>query len=284
MKIIKTIKSGAIRALRSSRALFIIWIVSFAFLATVAFPLKRFMSSALGNSKATDLLKEGFSLSFFQDMGSAFEPMMSGLLGGFVLMILIFSLIYIFFNGGLFDSLRNNSCGYRTKDFLYSSAKMFLSFFAISALMFIMILFAIFLIIVIPLIIQRSGGSGSEEGMWKLISVIRIVCILVLPVFLLIADYSRAWLVANNHKKVFIALRYGFKATFSGFFPSYFFMLIMVIIQGLYIILVSKLVGGYNPATGGGLFLMFLVTQGLFFIKLWLRALRYGGVTSMYMM
>jgi len=59
-------------------------------------------------------------------------------------------------------------------------------------------------------------------------------------------------------------------------------MLIMVIVQALYVVLVVKILSGYTPDTGGGMFLLFLLSQVLFFIKLYLRALRYGGVAALY--
>jgi hypothetical protein len=59
-------------------------------------------------------------------------------------------------------------------------------------------------------------------------------------------------------------------------------MLIMVIVQVLYVVLVVKVLSGYAPVSSGGLFLLFLLSQVLFFIKLYLRAVRYGGVAALY--
>lgn len=284
MKLIKAFTSGAGRALRSVKALLIIWFLSFIIMAVFAFPLRSFIIAALGNTTSTGLMNEGFNISYFMNLGQAFEPMMSAITGGLLIMILVFFLLYVFLNGGLFDSLLSNSYAYKPGDFFRSSARYFLSYMIITVLIMLIILAVVFLVAAVPLIIHRSGEGGSEEATWKLVGILRIVVVLVLPVFLLVADYARVWLAANDHRKVFKAFAYGFRATFRSFLSSYFFMLIMVIVQGLYAVLVAKILSGYSPLTGEGLFVLFLLTQVLFLFKLYLRAVRYGGVAALYQM
>ncbi len=282
MKFIKAFTSGATRAFRSMKALLIIWLLTFSVLAVFSFPLKSILNSAFGNTASTSLLSDGFDISFFMNMGQSFGPMMSAVGGGILIVLLIFFFLYTFLNGGLFDSLFENRWNYKPSDFFKSSARYFLSYLVIMLLVILMIIIVLFLVIGLPIIIQNAGSSGSEDATFKLLSILRIVAILILPIFLLTADYARVWLVANNHFKIFKALGYGFKGTFKSFFGSYFFMLIMVIVQALYVMLVVKLLSGYTPDSGGGIFLLFLLSQVLFFIKLYLRALRYGGVAALY--
>jgi len=282
MKFFKAFSSGAVRAFRSVKALLLIWLLTFSVLAVFSYPLRAFISNALGSTASTGLLNDGFSLSFFMDLGQSFNPLLSAVTAGMLIVLLFFFFLYVFLNGGLFDSLVKNKWAYRPGDFFRASARFFLSYLVIKILVLLMILASMFLIIGLPLIIQGAGASGSEEVTVKLVSILRIIALLVLPVFLLVADYSRVWLVANDQRKVFKALGYGFKGTFRSFFSSYFFMLIMVIVQGLYVVLVTRVLTGYAPDSGGGLFLLFLLSQALFFMKLYLRALRYGGVAALY--
>lgn len=282
MKFIKAFTSGAVRAFRSLKALFIIWLLTFSMLAVFAFPLKSFMNNALGNTSSVSLLNDGFDLTYFMDIGEAFSPLMAAISGGIIIVLIVFFFFYTFLNGGLFDSLLENKWAYKPSDFFRSSARYFLSYIVIKLLVLIMILVSMFLVIGLPLIIQRASSSGSEGDIFRLLFVLRIVALFILPIFLLIADYSRVWLAANDYKKVFKALGYGFKGTFTSFFSSYFYMLLMVIIQGLYVLLVIKILSGYAPDSSGGLFLLFILTQVLFFIKLFLRAMRYGGVAALY--
>jgi len=282
MKLIKAFTSGAIRAIHSIKAILLMWLLTFSFLALFSYPLKSFLNTSLGNTASTSSLNEAFNIAYFLDLGEAFRLLMSAISGGIIIVLVIFFFLYVFLNGGLFDSLRENEWSYKPGDFFRASARYFLSYLAMMILVILMVLIALFLIVGLPLIIQGAGTSVSEEATLKLVSILRIIVLLVLPVFLLVADYSRAWLVANKHTKVFSALGYGFKATFKYFFSSYVFMLVMVIVQGLYSILVFKILTGYRPESGGGLVLMFFISQGLFLLKLYLRALRYGGVTALY--
>lgn len=282
MKFFKAFTSGAIRALRSIKAILLFWLMTFAVLAVFTYPLKSFINEAMGNSMITNLLDEGFNLTLFTDLGQAFSPMMSYITSGFLILLLLYFFLYNFLNGGLFDSLKANKLSYKPGDFFRSSARLFLSYLVVMVLVILMILLAMVLVVGVPVLIQRAGGSATEEQTWKLVSVLRIVALLVLPVFLLVADYSRTWLAANDYRKVFKSIGYGFKATFKTFFSSYFFMLIMIIVQGLFVMLVAKVLASYKPDTGGGLFLLFLLSQFLFIVKLFLRAVRYGGVTTLY--
>lgn len=282
MKFIKAFTSGATRAFRSLKALLIIWLLTFSVLAVFSFPLKAFLNNALGNTASTSLLNDGFDISYFTNLGQSFNSIMSAIGGGMLIVLVLFFFLYTFMNGGLFDSLLENRWNYKPSEFFRSSARYFLSYLVIILLVILMIMIALFIVIGLPLLIQRAGSSGSEEATMKLLSILRFVALLILPIFLLVADYARVWLAANNHYKIFKALGYGFKGTFRSFFGSYFFMLIMVIMQALFVVLVIKILSGYTPDSGGGLFLLFLLSQVLFFIKLYLRALRYGGVAALY--
>jgi len=214
MKFIKAFTSGAIRAFRSMKALLIIWLLTFSVLAVFSFPLKSFLNNALGNTASTSILSDGFDISYFVNMGQSFSPIMSAIGGGILIVLLIFFFLYTFLNGGLFDSLIKNRWNYKPNEFFSSSARYFLSYLVIMLLVILMLIIVIFIIVGIPIIIMRAGSPGSEEATLKLLSILRIVVVLVLPIFLLVADYARVWLAANNHYKIFKALAYGFKGTF----------------------------------------------------------------------
>jgi hypothetical protein len=103
---------------------------------------------------------------------------------------------------------------------------------------------------------------------------------LVLPLLILVADYARAWQVVHEEKKPFKAIGFGFSTTFKTLSLSYPLMLFMMLVQsGFSVFVMSKLLAS-KPLTGGGVFLLFIVSQLLFVIKILLRAWRYGCVTS----
>jgi hypothetical protein len=125
------------------------------------------------------------------------------------------------------------------------------------------------------------SGDGGDAAFLGTIRITRMVYFLMIPVFLLVADYSRSWLAASNKKLIFKSLGYGFRATFSSFLSSYIFMILLVAIQVGFLFLVTILLG-FTPESVGGLFILFLFTQALLIIKLFLRAWRYGGVTTLF--
>jgi hypothetical protein len=137
------------------------------------------------------------------------------------------------------------------------------------------------LVIGIPVGIVAQAYSGSETRPFMTVIITGSVFLVISIFFFLVADYARAWKVANEGTGCFRALGFGFSQTFRTFLSSYPLMIILLIVQLLYGWLVLKILPGMKPVTGGGVFLLFLLSQFLFFIKLLFKAWRYGSVTSL---
>lgn len=279
MKLGKAITAGFGRATRSFKPILIIWFFSVIGISILALPLKSIVLSDMGNSMGTEMIKEVFSIDFWAGLDVTL-PVFGGLIKGVLYLVFIYLFINVFLNGGLFDALKANICGYPVKGFFKASVSNFFSFLSVTLLVILMIIFASGLVVVIPALIVRAG-NGGEPALMNTLKIARIVLLLVLPIFLLVVDYSRSWLAASNQKLIFKSLGYGFKATFSSFLSSYLFMIIVMTVQAGFIFLVSKAMD-FRPETNGGLFVLFLLSQVLFVIKLFLRAWRYGGVTTMF--
>lgn len=280
MKFSKAITQGFGRAFRSLKPIIIIWLISLTTISLIAGPFKSAIISAVGSSFATEMISDGFSIDFWSGLNPVLMASMGGLFKGFILLFVFYIFIGVFLNGGLFDALKTNVCGYQLKNFFKASASNFFSFLIATILVMLMIFFAAGIIIGIPVLIVRAG-DGGEKALFKVFGFARIAFLLVLPIFLLVADYTRAWLCASEHKKIFKALGYGFKATFTSFISSYLFMIMIMAVQVGFLYLVSIALN-FNPASSGGLFVMFLMTQILFIIKVFLRAWRYGGVSTLH--
>lgn len=279
MKLATAFSSGLIRTKHSIKPIIIIWIINLLSISLVAGPIRRLILTAVGNSNATQMISDGFRVDFWADLPVAL-PALSSLTSGVFLLFAILFFVNVFLNGGLFDSLRANTCRYMTGNFFKASAKLFFAYILVTILVMLMIIVLLGLIIGVPIALARASESG---GLPLIVKIIRIIFILFLPLFFLVVDYARVWLAANGPDKVFKALGYGFKATFSAFLSSYIFMIVMIAIQAGFVFLASKLLD-FSPQTGGGLFLLFLLSQALMLIRLALRVWRYGGVTAMYMM
>ena len=72
-------------------------------ISLVAGPFQRFITTSVGNSNAAQMIKEGFNINFWADLGPGLIPAISSLASGVLLLILILFIINIFLTGGLFD-------------------------------------------------------------------------------------------------------------------------------------------------------------------------------------
>jgi len=279
MNIFNHFRSGASRSLRSWRWILVIWSVTLFLVSMLALTMRGEMNGIFGKSMITEKLANGFNLDAIANSYSRLQIIISSFTTGFMLVILFGLLLNVFFNGGLFSVLRKADTGSMRNSFFAGAGSNFWSFLLIGILVTLMLAIVSFLLVGVPLIIRLNSASGGSSVILK---VAIVIMFLLLPVFLLVADYARAWQATAEKKNAFIAIGQGFKNTFSHFFSSWLVMLILLIIQSVYTLLVLKFVGGAKPVSSGAIFLMFLLIQILFIIRISLRTWRYGTVSSMF--
>jgi hypothetical protein len=280
MKIFKSLGYGARRALRSWKCIIVIWFISLLIVSLYVVPAKGIMKAGFGNSTITELLRDGINIDVISDLEQYFYSILSYFSSGFFLLLLLGILIHSFLAGGLFKSLTGAPERLSISCFFRASAKYFWYFIGLYFLIMLIIIITGLLIIGLPVGLKIRSGNASPG-----VRVLGIVCgslfLIVLMILLLVADYSRAWLIAAEKPTFFKAFGFGFSETFRRFRSSFPVMLIIMIIMVLDGWLVSTIIGTWKPATGAGVFLLFIVSQFLFFIKILLRALRYGSVTAL---
>jgi hypothetical protein len=191
-------------------------------------------------------------------------------------------LLNVFFNGGLFTTLRNQEEKYSSSQFFRGAGTRFWSFLLISVIMSLIILLLLIISFTIPSLITGNPDSRPEGASYKAAIMGGIIFLVILPVFLLVADYARIWQVSVPKSDGFKAIGVGFKQTFRHLFSSYPVMLFNILIQALFAWFVLKFISGKGPQTGGGIFLLFLLSQFFYIIRICLRVWRYGSVTAMY--
>jgi len=283
MKILSHLKSGALRSVKSWKGILIIWFLIFVMIGILAASAKSGLKSMIGSSMITELLRDTVNADVLTDLKEGLSVLIASVTKGFILLILFTFIANAFFSGGLFNILSKKCSRKSLSCFLSGGASNFWSVLVIN-LIVSLIFIAVASIIggILALIVSKSGGGNPEPGaMSKAIRFSIIIVALLLPVLLLVADYARAWLIGNDSKKPFSAIGAGFVMTFKKCVLSYLVMIILIIIQaGFGVLVVSKLMGS-KPSTGGGVFLLFLISQILFIIRLFLRTWRYGSVTSL---
>jgi hypothetical protein len=281
MKILKSLRDGIAGSVKSWKWIIIIWLCSLILASLVTVPMKGALKVGLGKSMITEKLADGINVEVFADLGTILRIMISYFSKGLLMVFLIGFLTNAFLFGGLFDSLKASSGKYSVQHFFMASAKYFWSFFIISLIISLIVILLVFIIIVIPVSLVNQAEISPEGATFKTVIIATSVFLLLMIVLLLVADYARAWQVKQDKNACFKALGFGFRKTFRTFFSSYSLMLILVIGQLLYVWLVFKILPGIKPSSGGGVLLLFILAQSLFFIKILLKTCRFGSVTKL---
>jgi NADH:ubiquinone oxidoreductase subunit 6 (subunit J) len=280
MEFLNPVISGAVRSVKSIKGVLVIWLSTLLMVSLVALPFRSSIRSVLGSSMITEKLKEGINIDVLTDFGGKFATILSALTSGMLLLIVSGFLLNVFFNGGLFTTLRSGEEKYSPSQFFRAAGTCFRPFLLITVIMTLILVLLSFLIFGLAFAIY--GSSGEEGSEVRAAVTGGIIFILLLPVVLMVTDYARVWQAAAPKKEGFRAIGIGFRQTFRYFFSSYPVMLINLIIQALFSWFVLRFLSGTGPQTGGGIFLLFLLSQFLFIIKILLRVWRYGSVTAMY--
>jgi hypothetical protein len=186
-----------------------------------------------------------------------------------------------FLTGGLFNSIKSTPGSSSSSEFFSAGARNFWSFLGITTIISVILLFLSILTIGMPVGITARMKSAPESAVYLsgiLGGSLFAICAMI---FLLAADYARAWQVKEKDLSCLKAIGFGFRRTFGSFLTSFPAMLILIISQVLYLLLVIAIAGRWKPLTGGGVFLFFLVSQTLFIGRLFIKTWRYGSVTSL---
>jgi hypothetical protein len=236
----------------------------------------------IGSSMVSELLTDTVNIDVITDLSVGMGAIRPVLTIGILLVLFFGFLMNVFVTGGLFSILGNISDSKPLSRFFAGATSNFWSFLVIILTTIAMLMLAASVIGGIPIMIVRGGDAGTAEPgvVGKTVKIVLIILAFLLPLFLLIADYARAWQVVHDEKKPFKAIGFGFSKTFSTLFTSYPMMLILVALQtGFGAWAASKLLSA-KPDTGGEVFQFFIISQLLFIIKILMRAWRYGSVTS----
>ncbi|HKK41139.1 MAG TPA: hypothetical protein VJ963_01935 [Bacteroidales bacterium] len=281
MKILIAFKYSVLRTLKIWKAVLLIWFSSLLTAGMIGIPLKRALKAGFSNSTITERLAHGIRPEVFSDLGPVLKSMMSYISGGLLFAILVWFLLNVVFTGGLFHSLSKTENKFMIRNFLGDSAKKFWSFLVINIIMSLITAVVVFIIIVLPVNIITSSGTPDEGVLIKTVRILVLVFLVILPLLLLAADYARAWQAAHSKNECFRAIGFGFGNTFRTLFISWTAMVAILIVQVLFGWLVLSILPAYIPEKGGGVFLLFLLSQFLFFVKIMLKVWRYGSVTSL---
>lgn len=281
MNVLFALKSGWSRSMHSWKGILYQWVMLLIMTSFIVVPLKGIVRSGFRSSMITERFLNGFDVEAFRDMGHVFDGFIAAMSFGVLFLVLINFLANAFITGGLFESVRIEKKENPENDFWQACAGNFFSFFFIQLLIAIIILFTGLLIIAIPGVFITTAKGIAEKTIFQVMLSLSSVFLLILPVLLLVADYSRAWLVSNKCNSFFKAVGYGFRKTFRTFRSSWLLMVMLIAIQLLFLYICFIVLRGSMPDTGNGVFMFFLISQFLFLFRIFLRVARYGSVTAL---
>jgi hypothetical protein len=281
MKIFKALGSGCLRSLKTWKGIIIFWFISLALVSVVALPMKSAMKTGFGQSAITGRLMNGIDIEALSDLGSVYSSLTHYFSAGLLLLLLLWVLVNAFITGGLFNSLKSNEEKFSSGEFFRASSRNFLPFLGITMIISTILIILALIFVVIPFNGIISPVNPDESVPWNIMYISVLFYVLISQIFVLVADYARAWQVKNEKPACFRAIGFGFSRTFRRFLSSFPMMFLIWIIQALFLFLVLRVIGRWKPVTGIGITGLFLLSQFLFFMRLLLKVWRYGSVTSL---
>jgi hypothetical protein len=281
MKIFKALSSGCKRSLTAWKGILIFWFISLSLATLVALPMKSVLKAGFGQSTITGRLLNGLDVEVISDLGPVYKSLVHSFSSGLMLLLLLWVIINAFITGGLFNCLKSSKEKFSSSEFFKACARNFLSFLGITLIISSILYLLSVIFIALPIAGIMSSENPDESVPWLVLIISVSVFVLISQIFVLVADYARTWQVNNEKPACFKALGFGFRRSFGRFLSSFPMMLIIWMIQTLFIIIVFKVIGNWKPVSGIGVFGLFLLSQILFYFRLFLKVWKYGSVTSL---
>ncbi|MFO7575002.1 MAG: hypothetical protein R6W67_07575 [Bacteroidales bacterium] len=281
MKSLSVYYDGYLKSVRSFRSIVLLWIISLAGSMLIVAPLERNIGRLLDGSMASELLYDGFNIDVFADLMYAVMPAMASFSISFILVTVIVFLANTFVTAGLFRILAGSrKKQYKWKTFLMGADRGFTGFLFVAIIAGVSIVLLLLILAGVPLAIASAAGAGYTLIV-IIVTVAALLFIFALPVVLLTADYARAMLTADKYLGPWKAITRGFRKVRKRLWKAWVAMIIILLVSALVGFAAWKFTLPGKAVTGGGLFLLLIISQLFVFLKVWIKVIRYGTVTAM---
>lgn len=279
--IFKSLTSGFYRSLKVWKAVFIIWLFSFIIVSIYVLQAKNTVFAGFGKSMITSELHDYFKPAVFYELGTGLRHSIISGLKGFPLLFLVFFASNAFFTSGLFCNIRKKTEVFSISEFFRSGAEKFWSYFGITFIISILLIILLVIYVLLTSMAASFADISSEKTGFILIMSSLALFLLLMPIIILAADYSRAWQAATSKKTPFRAVSFGFRTVFGKFWSSYFIMMVLLLVQIIFTVAVIYIIIHFRPSSGAGVFLLFIIAQCLVYIRLFIKTWRYAGITAL---
>ena len=259
-----------------------VWFLMFMLVSVFMYPLRSSADSAFGTSMITEKLSAGFDIEIFADLGPVFKSLVSFFISGILMVCLTGFILNSYLAGGLFNIVREDEKPFSGREFFRAGAANFWPFLIISLIVTIVIFLLGLIFIGIPSLVASASDNISEKGAVNLVISGLVVFLVILPLPVLIADYARVWKTVNENSSCFRAVGFGFSYTFRNFLSSFLTMVPLMIAQIILGFLVLTILSGWRPVTGGGLFLLLIISQLMLCFRILIKVWRYASITYLF--
>ncbi|MEZ4962425.1 MAG: hypothetical protein R2830_21535 [Saprospiraceae bacterium] len=273
-------KTGILTGFRQWRIALMVYGFQLLLAATLGVQVFHVLEASIGNSLELDKLLGNYDHTVISDLFNVHGASISPLLGQLRWLVLIYFVFSIFINGGLLYAVVHDK---RSGLAFWKGGALYYFRFLRLGLFFLLITGIISALIWLPFLgfFMNSVEYFSSEkiSVWLLCT--------VLSLYLLILGFLFVWsLVARikiigENSRIWPAIKSGLGWALRRYFPS---TLLVVLFFGLHILLFFFYWMVYDSSLASIFWLVFfvLVQQGVAFLRVLVRVMVFGGVSSLY--
>jgi hypothetical protein len=261
---------------------FIVYFLQLILALTIGIQIYQVLEASIGNSFELNKLLEGYDRTVVSDLLHVHGASISPLVGQIRWLVLAYLIFSVFINGGLLNSVWVKKNSWIV--FWEGAARYFFSFLKV-AIFFLIIFFALALILVFP-VISSFNYFVENFSSEKVFVFFLFFCLLV---FFLLTLYAFNWsvisrtIIAKHEVKVWSGLKLGFKWMRSNWLSSCLLLLALVFLQ-LVVVITYFLVGEQSGMVSPFLiFLFFLIQQSVVLFRIIWKIMAYSAISDLYL-
>jgi len=286
MIVLTSLRGGMQNVNRNAKFLLLLWLVNIGFALLLAEPvfklLAEFSEHSLMGSPKTDLFS-GFDPWWFISFQHAAKGELQQFPTLIVAVAVIYVLIHVFLNGGVFAVLTAHEGKSLFIDFFYGSVKYFYRFLKVFLVALVVFGAIYFGNEYLASGIERwTANIESEQFVVALHGGRAVLLVLVFLVVSMIFDYARIRMVLEDTSQALRAtwngLRFVFRHVTQTFSLYFLISAISVALFALYF----ALEGILHPGTILGVIIVFLLEEFYIIAKLWTRLLFFASQIQLY--
>jgi len=263
---------------RSWHAIIILYAGTLLLAAVLAFGFQSALFSGFKDSVLPERLLEGFDSDVFNDLTRANKGFLDPIISQLPWLLIFWLVLNSLLGGGIVAALKRGSCNSFSEFFSDCGTYLgrFLLLLLISA--FILLIFGLVWMMIVG-VLYAAMTAGSITEVPNVIGGIVAGAVFALPMILImmIMDYARVRIVADDSPSVLSSTWQSTKFVFRNFFAAFGWQFLMLLLLLALAALYWVISDGFPMETGFGIFLVFLLQQVSVASRIWARLVMISG-------